>query len=92
MNAKHQNAICPQAERIGSKRQGPMSTGLGPLVAVQLVAFSGAIWLAVGVPEALDGAASAANAGQATVTRIAPISQQHYPGSQGAESVGAKTF
>lgn len=90
MNAKHQNAICPQSEHIGSKRQGPMSTGLGPLVAVQLVAFSGAIWLAVGVPEALDAAASAANAGQ--VTSSMWTSQQRYPGDQAAESLGAKTF
>lgn len=92
MNAKHQNAICPQSERNGSKRQGPMRNGVGALVALNIAAFSAAIWLAVGVPDALDAAASAANAGQATVTSSAPISQQHYPGGQGAESVGAKTF
>ena len=75
--------------RGGERRR--VSGSLLVLVTIDVLAFAAAVWLALGMPEAFDAAASSANSGAALASGK-PGSHLGHPLKADAQEIAAPTF
>lgn len=88
---REQRVVNLDSRRVrGSDRRG-VSGSLLVLLTIDVLAFAAAVWLALGMPEAFDAAASSANSGAALASGN-PASDLRHRLNADAQEIAPPTF